>query len=150
MFIQSLYCRKTKDSTAKLTQLKRNQQTEKKNSAQMLEEARQRENQMTEDMTKLQVYNIAISQVDVLGIISWLECLSLCQTGLQVICRDVQYAASIFFLCYQMDMKEKSDRVEELEAALRESVTITAQREMLMAQQQQKLEHGEKQASSQL
>lgn len=70
MFIQSLYCRKTKDSTAKLTQLKRNQQTEKKNSAQMLEEARQRENQMTEDMTKLQVYNIAISQVDVLGIIS--------------------------------------------------------------------------------
>ena len=54
------------------------------------------------------------------------------------------------FLCYQMDMKEKSDRVEELEAALRESVTITAQREMLMAQQQQKLEHGEKQVSSQM
>ena len=50
-----VYFRKTKDSAAKLTQLKRNQQTEKKNSAQMLEEARTRENQMTEDMTKLQV-----------------------------------------------------------------------------------------------
>ena len=59
-----IYCRKTKDSTAKLTQLKRNQQTEKKNSAQMLEEARQRENQMTEDMTKLQVYNLVISWVE--------------------------------------------------------------------------------------
>ena len=44
-----------------------------------------------------------------------------------------------------MEMKERQDRVEELEAALRESVTITAQREMLMAQQQQKLEQGDKQ-----
>ena len=67
------YCRKTKDSTAKLTQLKRNQQTEKKNSAQMLEEARQRENQMTEDMTKLQVYYQANSRVDLKGILPWLE-----------------------------------------------------------------------------
>ncbi len=50
----------------------------------------------------------------------------------------------VSLLC-QMDMKEKTDRIEELEAALRESVTITAQREMLMAQQQQKLEQGEKQ-----
>ena len=49
-----------------------------------------------------------------------------------------------------MGLKEKGDRVEELEAALRESVTITAQREMLMAQQQQKLEQGEKQVSLRL
>ena len=47
--------RKTKDSTTKLSQMKRNQQTEKKNSAQMLEEARQRENQMTDDMAKMEV-----------------------------------------------------------------------------------------------
>ncbi len=44
-----------------------------------------------------------------------------------------------------MDLKERNERVEELEAALRESVSITAQREMLMAQQQQKIETGEKQ-----
>ncbi len=46
---------KQKQSQDKLSQIKRNQQTEKKNSAQLLEEARQRENQMTEDMTKIQV-----------------------------------------------------------------------------------------------
>ena len=39
----------------------------------MLEEARQRENQMTEDMTKLQVNNQAISRVDLKGILPWLK-----------------------------------------------------------------------------
>ena len=47
---------KQKQSQDKLSQIKRNQQTEKKNSAQLLEEARQRENSMTEDMTKIQVH----------------------------------------------------------------------------------------------
>ena len=134
----------------------------------MLEEARQRENQMTEDMTKLQVYSLVISLVDVLRYhfltrMFQSEFYRYAKLVFQVTCRSAQGAAWNFlhrtggqlvlmqiFLCYQMDMKEKSDRVEELEAALRESVTITAQREMLMAQQQQKLEHGEKQVSSQM
>ncbi len=50
-----VFDRKSKDTTNKLTAMKRNQQTEKTNSAQLLEEARMRENQMTEDMTKLEV-----------------------------------------------------------------------------------------------
>lgn len=37
------------------------------------------------------------------------------------------------------------ERIEELEEALRESVKITAQREMVMAEQQMKIEQTEKQ-----
>ena len=39
------------------------------------------------------------------------------------------------------------ERIEELEEALRESVKITAQREMVMAEQQLKIEDTEKQVS---
>ena len=95
-----MYCRKTKDSTAKLTQLKRNQQTEKKNSAQMLEEARQRENQMTEDMTKLQVQPSYFSRRRVryhfMTRIFSSEFYRYAKLVFQVICRSVQDAASNF------------------------------------------------------
>ena len=37
------------------------------------------------------------------------------------------------------------ERIEELEEALRESVKITAQREMVMAEQQMKIEQTDKQ-----
>ena len=42
-------------------------------------------------------------------------------------------------------IKEKLERIEELEEALRESVKITAERELVMAQQQAQMETTEKQ-----
>lgn len=39
---------------------------------------------------------------------------------------------------------DKENRIEELEEALRESIRITAQREVVMAEQQMKLEHTER------
>lgn len=39
---------------------------------------------------------------------------------------------------------DKESRIEELEEALRESIRITAQREVVMAEQQMKLEHTER------
>ncbi|ESO99129.1 hypothetical protein LOTGIDRAFT_142108, partial [Lottia gigantea] len=82
-----------KEYKTKMGTLKRNQQSEKKKNAQLLEEAWKREVNLNEDSSQL------LSEVDV-----------------------------------------KSNRIEELEEALRESVKITAEREMDMAEQQQELE----------
>ena len=40
-------------------------------------------------------------------------------------------------------MRQRDDRVEELEEALRESVKITAEREMVMAEQESKIQQTE-------
>ncbi|CAL1529099.1 unnamed protein product [Lymnaea stagnalis] len=82
-----------KEYKQKMGTLKRNQQTEKKKNAQLLEEARKREDSMTDDASHL---------------------------------------SSV--------IKKSSDRVEELEEALRQSVIITAEREMAMADLQGQLE----------
>ena len=42
--------------------------------------------------------------------------------------------------CLQGTMKEKEDRIEELEEALRESVKITAEREMLLMEQKMQID----------
>lgn len=44
-------------------------------------------------------------------------------------------------------MKQKEDRIEELEEALRQSVRITAEREMVMAEQQEKIDQTQKQVA---
>lgn len=44
-------------------------------------------------------------------------------------------------------IKDKSNRIEELEEALRESVRITAQRELVMAEQQAQLANTDKQVT---
>lgn len=44
-------------------------------------------------------------------------------------------------------MIAKGDRIEELEEALKESVRITAEREMVMVEQQQQLEEAEQKVS---
>jgi len=41
---------------------------------------------------------------------------------------------------YQGTMKEKEGRIEELEEALRESVRITAEREMLLMEQKMQID----------
>ncbi|CAG5126734.1 unnamed protein product [Candidula unifasciata] len=78
-----------KEYKQKMGTLKRNQQTEKKKNAQLLEEARKREDSMTDDASSL-----------------------------------------------SSAIKKSNDRVEELEEALRQSVIITAEREMAMAELQ--------------
>ncbi|KAL5013491.1 hypothetical protein ScPMuIL_007761 [Solemya velum] len=82
-----------KEYKQKMGTLKRSQQTEKKKNAQLLEEARKREGDLSDDTSQLMTV-----------------------------------------------MKQKDERIEELEEALRESVKITAEREMIMARQQEQLD----------
>lgn len=82
-----------KEYRQKVGTLKRNQQTEKKKNAQLLEEARKREDTFTDDASQLSI-----------------------------------------------QIKQKNERIEELEEALRESVRITAQREMDMAELQAQID----------
>ncbi|XP_072256156.1 ELKS/Rab6-interacting/CAST family member 1 isoform X3 [Pyxicephalus adspersus] len=81
--------RQIKDQNKKVATLKHKEQVEKKKNAQLLEEARRREDNLTDSSQQLQ---------------------------------DV--------------MRQKDDRIEELEEALRESVQITAEREMVLAQEE--------------
>ncbi|KAK7496212.1 hypothetical protein BaRGS_00012622, partial [Batillaria attramentaria] len=82
-----------KEYRQKVGTLKRNQQTEKKKNAQLLEEARKREDTFTDDASQLSTV-----------------------------------------------IQQKNERIEELEEALRESVRITAQREMDMAELQAQID----------
>lgn len=85
-----------KEYKQKMGTLKRTQQIEKKKNAHLLEEARRREGDLSDDASQLKDAVIA-----------------------------------------------KGDRIEELEEALKESVRITAEREMVMVEQQQQLEEAE-------
>ncbi|XP_042268616.1 ELKS/Rab6-interacting/CAST family member 1-like isoform X2 [Thunnus maccoyii] len=79
--------RQTKDQSKKVASLKHKEQVEKSKNARLMEEARKREDNLSEN-----------SQQDTL--------------------------------------RQKSERIEELEEALRESVQITAEREMVLAQEE--------------
>lgn len=46
---------------------------------------------------------------------------------------------------WQDSLHQKEERIEELEEALRESVQITAEREVVLAQEEQARSHAEKQ-----
>ncbi|XP_069717015.1 ELKS/Rab6-interacting/CAST family member 1 isoform X6 [Phaenicophaeus curvirostris] len=81
--------RQVKDQNKKVANLKHKEQVEKKKSAQMLEEARRREDNLNDSSQQL-----------------------------------------------QDNLRKKDDRIEELEEALRESVQITAEREMVLAQEE--------------
>lgn len=48
----------------------------------------------------------------------------------------------------QDSLRQKEERIEELEEALRESVQITAEREVVLAQEEQARTHSEKQVLS--
>ncbi|XP_078024107.1 ELKS/Rab6-interacting/CAST family member 1-like isoform X2 [Epinephelus lanceolatus] len=85
--LESLASRQMKDQSKKVASLKHKEQVEKSRNARLMEEARKREDNMSES-----------SQQDTL--------------------------------------RQKSERIEELEEALRESVQITAEREMVLAQEE--------------
>ncbi|KAJ7329175.1 hypothetical protein JRQ81_015349 [Phrynocephalus forsythii] len=93
--------RQIKDQNKKVANLKHKEQVEKKKSAQMLEEARRREDNLNDSSQQL-----------------------------------------------QDSLRKKDDRIEELEEALRESVQITAEREMVLAQEESARTHAEKQLLS--
>uniref|UniRef100_A0A8C5CJI2 ELKS/RAB6-interacting/CAST family member 1a n=1 Tax=Gadus morhua TaxID=8049 RepID=A0A8C5CJI2_GADMO len=80
-------CRQMKDQSKKVASLKHKEQVEKSRNARLMEEARKREDNMSES-----------SQQD--------------------------------------SLRHKAERIEELEEALRESVQITAEREMVLAQEE--------------
>ncbi|XP_067392387.1 ELKS/Rab6-interacting/CAST family member 1 isoform X3 [Emydura macquarii macquarii] len=90
--------RQVKDQNKKVANLKHKEQVEKKKSAQMLEEARRREDNLNDSSQQL-----------------------------------------------QGNLRKKDDRIEELEEALRESVQITAEREMVLAQEESARTNAEKQ-----
>lgn len=90
--------RQVKDQNKKVANLKHKEQVEKKKSAQMLEEARRREDDLNDSSQQL-----------------------------------------------QDSLRKKDDRIEELEEALRESVQITAEREMVLAQEESARTNAEKQ-----
>uniref|UniRef100_A0A8C2UE31 ELKS/RAB6-interacting/CAST family member 1 n=1 Tax=Coturnix japonica TaxID=93934 RepID=A0A8C2UE31_COTJA len=93
--------RQVKDQNKKVANLKHKEQVEKKKSAQMLEEARRREDNLNDSSQQL-----------------------------------------------QDNLRKKDDRIEELEEALRESVQITAEREMVLAQEESARINAEKQYSN--
>ncbi|XP_076861436.1 LOW QUALITY PROTEIN: ELKS/Rab6-interacting/CAST family member 1 [Brachyhypopomus gauderio] len=90
--------RQMKDQSKKVATLKHKEQVEKNRNAQLMEEARKREDNMNESSQQV---------------------------------KD--------------SLRLKDDRIEELEEALRESVQITAEREMVLAQEEAARTHAEKQ-----
>uniref|UniRef100_V9KBL5 ELKS/Rab6-interacting/CAST family member 1-like protein n=1 Tax=Callorhinchus milii TaxID=7868 RepID=V9KBL5_CALMI len=93
-----LASRQIKEQSKKVANLKHKEQVEKKRNAQLLEEARRREDNLSDNSHHL-----------------------------------------------QDTLRQKDDRIEELEEALRESVQITAEREMVLAQEESARNSSEKQ-----
>uniref|UniRef100_A0AAQ4NVW7 FIP-RBD domain-containing protein n=1 Tax=Gasterosteus aculeatus aculeatus TaxID=481459 RepID=A0AAQ4NVW7_GASAC len=90
--------RQMKDQSKKVANLKHMEQLEKSRNAQLMEDAKKREDNLNE-------------------------------SSLQI--KD--------------SLRQKEERIEELEEALRESVQITAEREVVLAQEEQALTHSQKQ-----
>eukprot|EP00062_Callorhinchus_milii_P013334 gi/632961336/ref/XP_007896702.1/ PREDICTED: ELKS/Rab6-interacting/CAST family member 1 isoform X3 [Callorhinchus milii] len=96
--LENLASRQIKEQSKKVANLKHKEQVEKKRNAQLLEEARRREDNLSDNSHHL-----------------------------------------------QDTLRQKDDRIEELEEALRESVQITAEREMVLAQEESARNSSEKQ-----
>ncbi|XP_051248173.1 ELKS/Rab6-interacting/CAST family member 1 isoform X7 [Dicentrarchus labrax] len=99
-YLGTLASRQMKDQTKKVANLKHMEQLEKSRNAQLMEDAKKREDNLNESSQQI---------------------------------KDT--------------LREKEERIEELEEALRESVQITAEREVVLAQEEQARTHSEKQLS---
>ncbi|XP_035529866.1 ELKS/Rab6-interacting/CAST family member 1-like [Morone saxatilis] len=97
-YLGTLASRQMKDQTKKVANLKHKEQLEKSRNAQLMEDAKKREDNLNESSQQI---------------------------------KDT--------------LREKEERIEELEEALRESVQITAEREVVLAQEEQARTHSEKQ-----
>ncbi|XP_030281679.1 ELKS/Rab6-interacting/CAST family member 1 isoform X1 [Sparus aurata] len=99
--LESLTSRQMKDQTKKVASLKHKEQVEKSRNARLMDEARKREDNLSENSQQV---------------------------------KDT--------------LRQKAERIEELEEALRESVQITAEREMVLAQEEAARSLQEKQKHS--
>ncbi|XP_033115269.1 ELKS/Rab6-interacting/CAST family member 1-like [Anneissia japonica] len=137
------------DLNRKYNAMKRDQQMQKKKSAQLLEAARKREGELTSDSQELQVKD------------GWVQ-LSDLNRKYNAMKRDQQMqkkkSAQLLEAARKREgeltsdsqelqelMKHKDDRIEELEEALKESVYLTADRETMIEQQQYNIRQLEKQ-----
>ncbi|XP_038155778.1 ELKS/Rab6-interacting/CAST family member 1-like isoform X8 [Cyprinodon tularosa] len=96
--LESLASRQIKDQSKKVANMKHKEQVEKNRNAQLMEEAKKREDNLNESSQQI---------------------------------KD--------------SLRQKEERIEELEEALRESVQITAEREVVLAQEEHARSHAEKQ-----
>jgi len=112
-----------KDQTKKVASLKHKEQVEKSRNARLMEEARKREDNLSETSQHVKVC------VCVLGIL---------QKLFNIFCLAVKFKLPFFFSLTSLKdtLRQKTERIEELEEALRESVQITAEREMVLAQEE--------------
>ncbi|XP_032445064.1 ELKS/Rab6-interacting/CAST family member 1-like isoform X1 [Xiphophorus hellerii] len=97
-YLGTLASRQIKDQSKKVANLKHKEQLEKNRNAQLMEDAKKREDNLNESSQQV---------------------------------KD--------------SLHQKEERIEELEEALRESVQITAEREVVLAQEEQARSHAEKQ-----
>ncbi|XP_027899410.1 ELKS/Rab6-interacting/CAST family member 1-like isoform X1 [Xiphophorus couchianus] len=97
-YLGTLASRQIKDQSKKVANLKHKEQLEKNRNAQLMEDAKKREDNLNESSQQI---------------------------------KD--------------SLHQKEERIEELEEALRESVQITAEREVVLAQEEQARSHAEKQ-----
>ncbi|XP_034718886.1 ELKS/Rab6-interacting/CAST family member 1-like isoform X2 [Etheostoma cragini] len=100
-YLGTFASRQMKDQSKKVANLKQKEQLEKSRNAQLMEDAKKREDNLNESSQQI-----------------------------------------------QDTLRLKEERIEELEEALRESVQITAEREVVLAQEEQARTHSEKQLSN--
>ena len=126
-------CRQQKDNSKKMANLKHKEQVEKKKGAQMLEEARKREDNLSDGSQVLQVCYFG-NQGLVDSLKTWVYDIYVFFPTSVCICNP--FSARFPSNVLQDSLRQRDERIEELEDALRESVQITADREMVLAQQE--------------
>ncbi|CDQ73468.1 unnamed protein product [Oncorhynchus mykiss] len=109
-------CVQTKDQSKKVASLRQKEHVEKSRNAQLVDEAKKREDNISESSQQVKV-----------------------RRGGGGAGRAVSMYAT------NDSLRLKTERIEELEEALRESVQITAEREMVLAQEEAARNHQEKQ-----
>lgn len=117
-----------KDQSKKVASLKHKEQVEKSRNARLMEEARKREDNLSENS----------QQVKVRLACGWSALCKFCRNATAFLSQGT--TGWIWHLLPSSTVKDtlrqKTERIEELEEALRESVQITAEREMVLAQEE--------------
>lgn len=109
-----------KDQTKKVASLKHKEQVEKSKNARLMDEARKREDNMSESSLQVKV-RLMRPHAGILRRKCWVK-IQIKEAHVCVFMKDT--------------LRQKTERIEELEEALRESVQITAEREMVLAQEE--------------
>lgn len=115
--------RQMKDQSKKVASLKHKEQVEKSKNARLMEEARKREDNLSENSQQAKVSRaFHVSTYFVLLIYVFTAT------------RKLNWVLRLAAL--KDTLRQKVERIEELEEALRESVQINAEREMVLAQEE--------------